>query len=781
MLRSADDAIDRILSLPGRRSALSLRSRLVLLITLSVVPLLLFVLASVYLNYREDRANAGQRTLELARSMALTLAQELRAEIAAMQALALSAGLHADDIVTFRAQAEALVAHQVPGATIVLLREDGQQVMNTALPPGASLPTRRELDNLRQVFATGHPAVSNLYQSVVLPRLTFAVDVPVYRADGSIAYDLALHPPLTTLAEVIRRQQLPEGWVVSVFDRRGVIIARAPNAERFVGHEASAQMLPHLLAERDGIIDTTSLEGIPLLTAFSRAEPYGWSVDIGVPWAQLTGPPLRAALLTFAVGGGLLGLTLVLVLIVARQITGPIAMLRRLAATADETGPARQGPTGLREADEVAEALRAAAARRREAEETRKRAEEDLRKLNETLAQHVAAAVVERDATQARLFQSQKLEAIGQLTGGIAHDFNNLLTSVIFNIDFMQKAVPDNETVRAFARSALRSAERGAKLVSQLLSFGRRQMLRPGPLMVDQALADMRLLIDGAVGEATEVRVSAEPGLWPCSVDRTQFESAMLNLAINARDAMPEGGRLSFTAENVIMATTDAARLDVAPGAYVKLTAADTGTGMPPDDVRQAFEPFFTTKDVGKGSGLGLSQVYGFVKQSGGAATIESALGKGTTVCLFLPKARSRAAIAHDPETRFEGPIRTEAGKTILIVEDEPDVLDALAASLNNLGYLALVARDASEAMALLASDAAIGLLFSDIVLPGGANGIELAHDAQRLRRDLRVLLTSGYPGEHWQHHRGAGEFEVLAKPYNQRELAEKIFDILRT
>ena len=779
MARTADDVTDRTSSLPGRRLALSLRSRLIVLVTLSVVPLLLFSLANEYLTYREHRANAGQRSLDLARSMALSVTQELRAEVAAMQTLALSAELQADDIPAFRKQAEAVVAHQLPGANIVLLREDGQQVMNTALPRGAPLPRRPETENLRQVFATGRPSISNLYQSVVRDQPVVPVDVPVRRADGSIVYGLSLNPPLDTFAEVIRRQPIPEGWVASLFDRRGIIVARAPNAERFVGHEASAELLPHLLAEREGIIDTVSLEGIPLLTAFSRAEPYDWSVDIGVPRAELTAPSLRAALLTLAVGGCLLGLTLVLALLMARQITGPMAVLHRLAA-ADETGPARFGPTGLGEADEVAEALRVAAARRRAAEESRKSTEEDLRKLNETLAQHAADAMAERDAAQARLFQSQKLEAIGQLTGGIAHDFNNLLTSVIFNIDFMQKAVSDNETVRAFAQNALRSAERGAKLVSQLLSFGRRQMLRPEPVLVDQALADMRLLIDGAVGAATEIRISAAPGLWSSSIDRTQFESAMLNLAINARDAMPKGGRLSFTAENVRMASADASRLDIAPSDYVKLAVTDTGAGMPPEGVRQAFEPFFTTKDVSKGSGLGLSQVYGFAKQSGGTATIESVLGKGTTVHLFLPRAESEAAVTHDSESAFELPTEAEAGKTILVVEDEADVSSAVAASLGSLGYHALVARDATEAMATLASDEPIGLLFSDIVLQGGVNGIELARHARRLRQDLRVLLTSGYPGEHWMHHRGAGEFEVLAKPYSQRQLAAKIHDLLR-
>src|SRR6266849_3967256 len=760
MARTADDVTDRTSSLPGRRLALSLRSRLIVLVTLSVVPLLLFSLANEYLTYREHRANAGQRSLDLARSMALSVTQELRAEVAAMQTLALSAELQADDIPAFRKQAEAVVAHQLPGANIVLLREDGQQVMNTALPRGAPLPRRPETENLRQVFATGRPSISNLYQSVVRDQPVVPVDVPVRRADGSIVYGLSLNPPLDTFAEFIRRQPIPEGWVASLFDRRGIIIARAPNAERFVGHEASAELLPHLLAEREGIIDTVSLEGIPLLTAFSRAEPYDWSVDIGVPRAELTAPSLRAALLTLAVGGCLLGLTLVLAVLMARQITGPMAVLHRLAA-ADETGPARFGPTGLGEADEVAEALRVAAARRRAAEESRKSTEEDLRKLNETLAQHAADAMAERDAAQARLFQSQKLEAIGQLTGGIAHDFNNLLTSVIFNIDFMQKAVSDNETVRAFAQNALRSAERGAKLVSQLLSFGRRQ-------------------IDGAVGAATEIRISAAPGLWSSSIDRTQFESAMLNLAINARDAMPKGGRLSFTAENVRMASADASRLDIAPSDYVKLAVTDTGAGMPPEGVRQAFEPFFTTKDVSKGSGLGLSQVYGFAKQSGGTATIESVLGKGTTVHLFLPKAESEAAVTHDAESAFELPTEAEAGKTILVVEDEADVSAAVAASLGSLGYHALVARDATEAMATLASDEPIGLLFSDIVLQGGVNGIELARHARRLRQDLRVLLTSGYPGEHWMHHRGAGEFEVLAKPYSQRQLAAKIHDLLR-
>ena len=363
------------------RRRLSLRWRLVLLVVASVVPLLAFSLGNQYLEYREEVANTGNQTLALARSISLLIEDELQARIAALQTLTVSRRLQAGDLDGFRRQAETVVAQQFPGANILLLKEDGQQVMNTILPAGAPLPVRPNLESTRQVFATGRPAVSNLYQGAVGPRAVVAIDVPVKGPDGSVAYVLSLNPRLAVFADAIRRQDLPATWVVSVFDRHGVNIARVPNADRFVGHEASPSLFGPLQAEREGILETTSLEGIPLLTVFSHTAPFGWAVAIGVPRAELTGPAFSTALRTLAIGGGLFAVGLALALYAARRIAGPIESLRRLASAADRASLLDPVPTGLREVDEVAQALHAAQDQRRRSQQ----AEEILRDGVETI------------------------------------------------------------------------------------------------------------------------------------------------------------------------------------------------------------------------------------------------------------------------------------------------------------------------------------------------------------------------------------------------------------
>src|SRR5216683_5266432 len=282
------------------RHRLSLRWRLVLLVVALVVPLLAFSLGHQYLQYREAVATTGHQTLALARSMSLVVEQELQARIAALQALTVSSPLQGGDLAGFRAQAETVVAQQFPGANVVLLKEDGQQVINTILPAGAPLPVRPNLESTRQVFTTGRPAVSNLYQGAVGPRPVVAIDVPVKRADGSVAYVLSMNPRLDAFADVIHRQGLPEGWIASVSDRLGVTVARNLSPEQFVGKMGGPGLVPRLLAEADGTLVETSRDGFRVVAAFSHAAPYGWSVTIGVPLSQIAGPAVYSALRTLA-------------------------------------------------------------------------------------------------------------------------------------------------------------------------------------------------------------------------------------------------------------------------------------------------------------------------------------------------------------------------------------------------------------------------------------------------------------------------------------------------
>jgi signal transduction histidine kinase len=389
-------------------------------------------------------------------------------------------------------------------------------------------------------------------------------------------------------------------------------------------------------------------------------------------------------------------------------------------------------------------------------------ANDRLRLANEKLA-----------SSQAALYQAQKMEAVGQLTGGVAHDFNNLLTVIIGNLDFLDNEAAANPRLRKLTATIRRSAERGARLTTQLLAFSRRQPLRPETCNLNTLIIDFDVLIKRAVGEAVAVRSDLHPGLWPCSIDPAQFEAGMLNLVVNARDAMPTGGTLSITTRNVVIAADDPAFVDdVAPGQYVMVTIADTGVGMNPETLERAFEPFYTTKEVGKGSGLGLSQLYGFVRQSGGTARIASTVAGGTTVTVYLPKAVREAS---QPEPASP-PTKPKGSETVLVVEDDPDVLDIAVETLSDLGYRILVAYDGVEAMAILERDEPIDLLFTDIVMPYGINGIQLARQARKLRQDIKVLLTSGYTMQTLSAEYGAEkEFTIIGKPYRQAELAEHV------
>jgi PAS domain S-box-containing protein len=411
----------------------------------------------------------------------------------------------------------------------------------------------------------------------------------------------------------------------------------------------------------------------------------------------------------------------------------------------------------------------------------RAQAEAALRELNASLEARVEersraleTEIAERRKAEAALHNAQRLEAIGQLTGGVAHDFNNLLTVVVGHTDGIVAVAEGNRQILRMASAIQHAAERGARLVSQLLAFARRQRLRPAAVTIDRLLANIDDLVRRAVGETIEVEFDARPTLWQILVDPSQFESALLNLAVNARDAMPSGGRLVISARNAIVAGPEAARLDLTPDDYIVVSVADTGTGMPPDVRERAFEPFFTTKDVGKGTGLGLAQIYGFAKQSGGSAIIESTMGQGTTVSLYLP--RAEAPVIEEAPSSSEQNSVDGHGKVVLVVEDQPEVREVIEMALTDQGYRTLAAVDGVSARKLLENNERIDLLLTDVVMPKGVSGIELARQARRLRPDLKILLVSGFPRDL---DGSAGnipeEFAFLEKPFRLQELAAAV------
>jgi signal transduction histidine kinase/CheY-like chemotaxis protein len=391
----------------------------------------------------------------------------------------------------------------------------------------------------------------------------------------------------------------------------------------------------------------------------------------------------------------------------------------------------------------------------------------------------LAGALALADARNAELVRSreefarlQRIEAVGQLVGGVAHDFNNLLTVIIGNLDLALRGPDLSPRNRRLLNAAFKASRHGEEITQQLLTFARKQVLRPEVVNPNEIITNLETFFARATGERVTVVMRLDPAQWPTRVDRTQFETALLNLVVNARDAIDGEGRVVIETRNVVLHSRSFP--DLPAGDYVLVSVSDAGRGMTPEVAARAFEPFFTTKEVGKGSGLGLSQVYGFVHGAAGEVEIDTKPAEGTSVRLYLPKS------SEDPVPAAPlvlPPIRPTRGReAVLVVEDDPDVRDVVVSGLLDLEYRVKTAADAQEALAILRADPGIDLLLSDVVMPGGMNGVQLAAEAQRIRADIKVLLTSGYSAAALSREHGLpATLEVLRKPYRRDEIANKL------
>ena len=422
-------------------------------------------------------------------------------------------------------------------------------------------------------------------------------------------------------------------------------------------------------------------------------------------------------------------------------------------------------------------------------------AEQEVRRLNDNLQARAAARAdelaeanrqlgmerSERRKTEEVLWHVQKLEAVGQLTGGVAHDFNNLLTVITGNLELLWEALSGTRKLSKarlgqLLQSALAAADHGAKLTQQLLAFARRSLLHVEVADLNAIIQRSVDLLRRALGEAVTLEFTPGAELWPCVIDPVKFEAALLNLAVNAHDAMPLGGCFAIQTQNVELSTQESGAVsDIAPGRYVGIVVSDTGMGMEPAVLERIFEPFFTTKDVGRGSGLGLSQFYGFIKQSDGHVTVESTPGAGTTFRLYLPFS-SELPQTELPSATVD--MASRGRERILVVEDNQNVREVVVELIQDLGYSVLVARDGKEALNLLRGDLPIDLLFTDIVMPNGMDGLALADAARALDARLKIILTSGYAARN-----GASatsiDFPLILKPYRREDLARVLRDTL--
>ncbi len=526
------------------------------------------------------------------------------------------------------------------------------------------------------------------------------------------------------------------------------------------------------LARRSGAVDLVVLLRDPELGILRPAPGFAQTLAGGPAWAELlarcdtagefhatVGHPDASNLQPADVWVGVDGTVLLLIGAEPRGRAGElasacgllIALLRSEAredaavANARSAGDATRRATALAASLDHARAQVAGNARAlREALAEAARLNGELRTLNETLEQRVEEEIAERMKAEEALRQAQKMEAIGQLTGGVAHDFNNLLTVILGGLDNIARQIDagtvdrDDGRLRRALDMARHSAERAATLTARLLAFSRRQALDPKPLEADRLVRDIGELLQGSVGEHIRLELVGSPGLWPALADHNELEQALLNLAVNARDAMPAGGRLTIETQNVFL---DEAYLSTVPepvsqGQYVMIAVSDTGQGMTDDTLSRVFEPFFTTKETGKGTGLGLSQVYGFVRQSGGHVRVYSELGQGTTVNLYLPRFLGQAAATAPSAPRPDISL-LRGTETVLLVEDNDGVRAYSSGVLRELSYNVIEACDAASALAALNDHPQIDLLFTDVVLPGGLHGHKLAEQVRERRPNV--------------------------------------------
>jgi PAS domain S-box-containing protein len=405
-------------------------------------------------------------------------------------------------------------------------------------------------------------------------------------------------------------------------------------------------------------------------------------------------------------------------------------------------------------------------------------ANNELATVNAGLEERIAEAVAAQAKSEAALHQAQKVEALGHLTGGIAHDFNNMLAVIIAGINLAEKQLARGEDGGKFLKAALEGAHRAASLTNRLLAFSRQLPLKPEVADINGLVGSMSEILQRTLGETTLIETVLAGGLWKTSVDKSQVENVLLNLAINARDAMPDGGKLTIETANCHLDDDYASQHgEVAAGQYVMLAVSDTGTGMPPEIIAKAFDPFFSTKEVGKGTGLGLSQVHGFIKQSKGHIKIYSEIGHGTTIKIYLP--RFYGSVAPSEVLKRSDAPRGSPSEIILVVEDDVRMREMTAASLKELGFTVLPAESAQEALSLLKHHPEVALLFTDIVMPG-MNGRILADEAVKLRPGLKVVFTTGYTRNAVVHN-GVVDAGVnfLAKPFTIDQLGEKVRQVL--
>ena len=763
-----------------------LQGRVFLLVAVVALPLVLLSTAVAYFVYAGERERAEDRIRMQTRTLALVVDQEIAKAEILLNTLAGSWSLAGGDLEAFTAEAVA-ASTMFGNAPIGLIGVDHREVVNTACGHEQQGMCGRAVDPLPAVLASGHAEITDLVQGGVTGRLRVAVGIPVYAqqsrpdADKRLAYTMGLVLPPGLIAAALTQQPATAGQIVSVLDRLGAVVARTEGEAGVLGQHLRPEFLQAVAQSSEGVSHELlrTLQGTPAVLVFARAPHSGFVVVVNVPESLFAAPLWAALIRTFVVGLLVLAMGLGGALYFGRRDS---ASLRQLATP----GPAcRERPQdSLRGVTDLAHTLAETRAERDRTEAGLRQGKARLREVNLSLEAQVAQEVAAREAAQAKLAMAQRMQALGQLAGGVAHDFNNLLQAVSSGTRLLYQRAGDPEAVRRLAAIVGDAADRGAAVTRRLLAFAQRSELAAEPLDAAQVLAALQEVLAHTLGNAAEVHVEVEAGLPPFLADRSQLETVLVHLATNARDAMqPGGGVLTFFATRQAISSGDVHPAGLAQGRYVCLCVSDTGAGMDAPTLARAFEPFFTTKPIGKGTGLGLAIARGFIEQSGGALSITSAPGGGTTVLLWLPQAED--SLKPVPVDRTRVPRRDRAAKTrtprILLVDDDAAVRELLAEELIRRDFHVEQAEEGAAALEHFGDGGAVDLLVSDLSMPG-MDGLALITAVQQRRPSLPAILLTGYAREGVSLSVGAAvrpAYTLLCKPVRARQLCDCIARLL--
>lgn len=604
--------------MPSRFFPLGGRSRTIQfwlgwLVVICIVPPLLVSAYLVTFAYTKARAGAENDIVDTARALRQAVDATLHGVQSSLQVLAASPSLRSDDLPAFDEMARE-VLQGLPGNVIALIDATGQQRVSTMVPFGQPLPRTGVPDLIRAVFNSGRPAVSGFFIGATSKLPQVGVGVPVFR-DGKVVYALVLGLNPAGLAEILQRQKIPEDWTVAILDSGGTIVARTRSPEQFTGKKGTPEFQRQTSEASEGVYQTPTLDGVSVTGGFSRSPVTGWMIAIGVPETVITADARRALVVNIATGLILLSMGALFAKNLSRRIGHSIRMMTGPALALGSSSKVDVPTVDIQEVNEIGRALRRASQLIEQRERERDEAE------------------CKREQAESRLRQSQIFGAIGETAGGLAHDFGNLLTPIVYGLDQIRKH-PDHPRSKRLIEVARAAADRAAILVRNLKTVASQQPLAIKTTDVNEAIDAMKGILGQALGCSARLIVEPGPGIWPVQADMSQFERAMLNLVANARDAMAAPGAVRISTANVGLH----GEVDGLEGDYVAIAVSDTGSGMPPEILSHAFEPLFTTKAPGVGSGLGLASIYRFAKQCAGGTTIESEVGKGTTVTIYLPR-----------------------------------------------------------------------------------------------------------------------------------------------